>query len=138
MFRLAMYKGKGNLFNALIRFWDSGAYSHCELVFSDGVCASASYRDDQRVRGKEIYLDMNHWDFVDLPPELEWKARMFFYSTEGAGYDLIGQLRFLASPLHGQQDKYWCSEWIAAALGMKDPWRYGPNGLYAAITSFKV
>lgn len=137
MFRLAMYKGKGNLFNGFIRFWDGGIYSHCELVFSDGVCASASYRDGREVRSKMIEMDNGHWDFVELPAHLEWPARLFLQQTEGMGYDLIGQLRFIAAPLRGQRDKYWCSEWIAAALGMKDPWRYGPNGLYAAITDVR-
>jgi hypothetical protein len=140
MFRLAMYKGKGNLFNALIRFWDSGVYSHCELVFSDGMSASASYRDSQEVRLKfiDFSVDTDNWDFYDLPDHLEPAARQFLNETRGKGYDLIGQLRFFFSPYHGQKKKYWCSEWIAAALGMKDPWRYGPNGLNAAITLLKV
>ena len=138
MFRLAMYKGKGNLFNAFIRFWDSGIYSHCELVYSNGWAASASYRDSQMVRSKVIEFDDEHWDFIDLPQELEADAIMFLKETYGTGYDLIGQLRFFWSPLHGQKKKYWCSEWVAAALGMKDPWRYGPNGLAAALSSMKV
>lgn len=137
-FRLAMYKGKGNLFNGLIRYWDSGIYSHCELVFSDGLAASASYRDSQEVRGKMIDFNDGHWDFIVLPDHLEEAARRFFEDTKGTGYDLVGQLRFFYSPLRGQKDKYWCSEWIATALGMTDPWRYGPNGLYAAITDLKI
>ena len=137
MFRLAMYKGRGNLFNAFIRFWDGGIYSHCELVFSNGISASASYRDGQKVRAKVIEFDDEHWDFVELPSFMEGAALKFLKDTEGKGYDLIGQLRFIAAPLRGQRNKYWCSEWVAAALGMKDPWRYGPNGLYAAIAASK-
>lgn len=138
MFRLAMYKGKGNPFNALVRFWDSGIYSHCELVFSDGLCGSASYQDGRKVRSKFINFNPDHWDFIELPARMEFEARLFLQQTEGIKYDLLGQLRFFVSPFHGQRDKYWCSEWIAAALGMQDPWRYGPNGLYAALTSLKV
>lgn len=136
MFRLAMYKGKGNLFNALVRFWDGGIYSHCELVFSNGWSASASYRDGQIVRQKLITYDTEHWDFIELPAELEPAAKEFLGSTYGKGYDLIGQLRFFYSPAHGQKKKYWCSEWIAAALGMNEPYRYGPNGLYSVLSHF--
>lgn len=133
-FKLAMYKGEGNLFNALVRYWDSGIYSHCELIFSDGLAASASYRDGQQVRGKYIDFNDGHWDFIELPAHLEDNARRFFEKTNGVGYDLIGQVRFFAAPFHGQKKKYWCSEWIASALGMTEPWRYGPNGLNSAIT----
>ncbi len=133
-FKLAMYKGKGNLFNALVRYWDGGVYSHCELVFGDGLCASASYRDGQQVRGKQIEFDDDHWDFIDLPDELEAGARRFYEMTEGTGYDLIGQIRFVAAPYHGQEKKFWCSEWIANAIGLTEPWRYGPNGLAASLS----
>lgn len=138
MFKLAMYKGRGNLFDAFIRFWDGGNYSHCELVFSNGLCASASFRDGQQVRLKPIQFDESRWDFLELPAELEVDAWKFFNETEGAKYDLIGQIRFLVSPMRGQKKKYWCSEWVAAALGLQEPYRYGPNGLYATLCSFKT
>ena len=39
---LALYKGRGTLFNRLIRLWTRSKYSHCELVLSDGRWLSAS------------------------------------------------------------------------------------------------
>jgi hypothetical protein len=139
-FGVAMYKAKGNLFNGFVRFWDGGVYSHCELVFSDGMCASASYRDGKQVRSKYMSVDDKEtWDFIELPEHLEADARKFFEETEGCGYDLVGQIRFLIAPMHGQKQDYWCSEWVAAALGMPESWRYGPNGLAAALVfSMKV
>lgn len=134
----AFYKGKGNVYNGFIRFWDGGPYSHCELVFSDGLSASASWQDGRKVRGKRIAFNPDHWDFIELPDYLEPAARAYFEKTKGRPYDLIGQIRFLIAPLKGSKHGDWCSEWVPAALGMKDPWRYGPNGLYAAPAGYNA
>lgn len=131
--RVAFYKAEGNLMNGLIRFWDAGPYSHCELAFSDGTCASASFRDGMKVRAKAMALDLEHWDVVTLPDALEVHALQFLKETAGQPYDLFGQLRFFVSPYKGADGAFWCSEWVAAALGMPEPWRYGPNGLHAAL-----
>jgi len=132
-FRLAFYKAEGGLHNKVIRWWDCGKYSHVELVFSDGMSATATVRDGSQVRMKRINYDPAKWDFIELPASLEAQARHFYAQTKGMKYDLIGQLRFAVAPYKGVRSRYWCSEWVAAALGMADPWRYGPNGLYAAI-----
>lgn len=130
--KAAFYKGNKTLTGAFIRFWEGGSYSHVELVFSDGSAASASLMDGG-VRQKQINFRPEHWDFVDLPDGLEDEALAFLVQTNGMPYDLIGQIRFLIAPFKGQKEKFWCSEWVAAALGMDQPWRYGPNGLYAAL-----
>lgn len=136
--KVAFYKAKGNAMNGLIRFWDGGPYSHCELVLSRGVSASATVRDGMQVRSKYINFSDANWDFLDVPPHLEAAAVEFFRKTEGMPYDLIGQFRFILNPYRGSADKYWCSEWVAEALGMPDAWRYGPNGLYAPPPPIKV
>ena len=69
-----------------------------------------------------------------LPASYEAAARAFFTQTEGSGYDLFGMARFVIAPLRGAGDKYWCSEWVAEALGLREPWRYGSNGLHAALS----
>lgn len=132
-FGVMFYKAEGRMHNKLIRWWDVGIYSHVELVFSDGMSATASRQDGSRVRMKRIEYDLDRWDFIELPAHLEANARAFFEKTDGLKYDLIGQLRFAFAPYKGRSDRYWCSEWIAEALGMPDPWRYGPNGLYVAL-----
>lgn len=40
---LALYKGRGTLFNRLVRLWTRSKYSHCELVLAAGseFCAAA-------------------------------------------------------------------------------------------------
>jgi hypothetical protein len=64
MVRLAMYKGRGQIGNAFIRWWTGSQYSHCELVVS-GWCYSSSMMD-KGVRRKLINLDAAKWDLIDL------------------------------------------------------------------------
>jgi hypothetical protein len=52
--KLALYKGRGGIANAVIRWWTGSIYSHCELVV-DGLCYSSSVMD-KGVRRKQIDL----------------------------------------------------------------------------------
>lgn len=132
--RAAFYKGThsgaAGLYNRLVRWWCSGPYSHVELVFSDGMAASASYMDGG-VRFKQIDFDPAKWDFVDLPDHLESPARQWFKDHEGAPYDLLGNLGFLWRPIRGDKDAFFCDEAFLAAIGVHEPWRFDPCGAYA-------
>ena len=135
--RLALYRGTRpgwqGIYSRLVRWIDGGPYSHVEIVFSDGVSASASWIDGG-VRFKAIDYRTEHWDFIDLPTDMEPAAREWFQQHQGAGYDLIGNLRFVLGFVPHSRARWFCSEAAAAALGMPDPWRYGPCGLAAALT----
>lgn len=138
--RAAFYRatrpGVQGVYSRAVRFIDRGPYSHCELVFSDGMSGSASFIDGG-VRLKCINYDSIHWDVVDLPADAsaERYARSWFEANAGAPYDLMGNVRFLL-PWLADSDKGWfCSEAMAAALRLKEPWRFGPNGLAALLRS---
>lgn len=124
--------GLQGLYSRAVRWIDRGPYSHCELVFSDGMCGSASYIDGG-VRLKRIDFDPAHWDFLDLPDELEGYARDWFECNAGAPYDLMGNARFVLPWLNDSGAGWFCSEAMAAALKIKEPWRFGPNGLAALL-----
>ena len=132
--KLALYKetrpGLQGLYSRLTRFIDRGPYSHCELVFSDGMSASASYIDGG-VRFKRIQYTANHWDFIELPEALEPQARIWFQAHSGDPYDLWGNVRFLFGFAHDSQSAWFCSEAVMAALGFAEPYRYGPSGAAA-------
>lgn len=134
--RLALYKatrpGLQGIYSRVVRWVDGGPYSHVEILFSDGVSASSSFIDGG-VRFKAIDYDPTHWDFIDLPVHFEPAARAWFEQHEGARYDLVGNLRFVAWFVPHSKSRWFCSEAVAAALGMPDPWRYGPSGLAAAL-----
>lgn len=120
------------MYNVAVRAVTKGIYSHCELVFSDGISASASFID-HGVRFKKIEFDQDHWDFIDLPDELEEAARLWFEKYEGAGYDIFGNVRFVFWPVSEQKKRFFCSEAIAKSLGLIEAWRYDPNTLYSAL-----
>lgn len=139
MFMLALYKGTRpglpGIYNRLVRLWTRSQYSHCELVFSDGVAASSSF-EDKGVRFKQIDFDSTRWDFILLPAGLESAARIWFENHIGQPYDLVGNIHFLAAPIVGLKDAWICSEAGAAALGIPDPWRYDPATLASTASVF--
>lgn len=126
--KLALYKGKGQIGNALIRLWTGSPYSHCELVV-DGMAYSSSIRDGG-VRAKVIDFDDANWDFIPLPDCFALKIQEYFAATRGIHYgwrDL-----FLSQVLNtgsNEADAAFCSEWCAAALGLPNPTIFNPHTL---------
>ena len=132
----AFYKatrpGLQGLYSRAVRCIDRGPYSHCELVFSDGMCGSASWVDGG-VRLKRIDFDPDHWDILQLPQDLEAYARDWFERNDGAPYDLAGNIRFILPALPDSANGWFCSEAFGAALRWREPWRNGPNGAAALV-----
>jgi len=136
MFIAAFYRGTrpglGGLYNWAVRKRGRGPYSHCELVFSDGMSGSASFMDGG-VRLKKIKYDSSRWDFIELPAELEDAARKYFEARLGWKYDLMGNLHLTIGFVKHSVKKLFCSEADAAALGIEDPWRFEPNALWCVL-----
>ena len=126
---LALYKGRGTLFNRLIRLWTRSIYSHCEIVLPDGRWLSASAMDDG-VRDKRIALDLEHWDLIPVPWADLADILDLFITHEGDDYDWFGLFgsQFLPVGLHSRR-RWFCSEFCAAALGFPMPQRYSPAQL---------
>lgn len=126
---LAAYKGKGTLFNRLIRLWTRSKYSHCELVMPDGRWLSASGRDGG-VRAKRIELDLEHWDLFPLPWASAFLINTLFKHHRGKGYDWLGIFFSQLLPMAiDSKRRMFCSEFCAAALGFDNPQRYSPAQL---------
>ena len=137
-FQAAFYKGTRpgwqGIYSRLVRWIGKGAYSHCEILFSDGMAASASYID-KGVRFKRIEFNPENWDFIDLPASLEAAAREWFVLHNGARYDWRGNVWFVIPWITHSKSKWFCSEALAAALGFAEPWRYEPNEIAIALRS---
>lgn len=134
-FRIAFLKRSNNWFSRLIQWWERGPYSHCELVFSDGATASATVHDDGIYVGRRKMVESD-WDFIELPAHLEADARKWFEEHKGKAYDYLGDISFVLDFIPASRDKWFCSRACAEALGLVEPWRYGPNALAATIRSF--
>lgn len=130
MIQLALYKGQGDWFNALIRWWTRSPYSHCELVIN-GTCYSSSIRDGG-VRGKAMALPSDKWDVIELPWADDTAVTDWFIAHER---DRYGWLDLLTGQLLGMQRDHrgvFCSEACAKALGMRSATRMSPQGLLDA------
>lgn len=127
--RLALYKAKGEIGNALIRWWTRSPYSHCELLLEDGYAYSSSIRDGG-VRRKIIDLDSGHWDVIDIPWADNKKIYNYYLLSM---HDKYGWLDLLHSQVFNtaldQPRAAFCSEWCAAALGLPSPTLYSPATL---------
>jgi len=133
--KVAFYKAKGTLFDALVRWVTQSPYSHCELVI-DGVAYSSSGRD-HGVRAKNIAWNPEHWDFLELdeavPEAKKALAKAWFEVHLGESYDWFGLIWFVI-PLPWEKRRRWfCSEACAEALGMSRSWAYSPQTLYASL-----
>jgi len=135
--KAAFYRGTrpgiAGIYNRIVRWWTRSDFSHVELVLSTGLAWSASFADGG-VRSKPIDFDSKNWILIDLPPALEKAAEAWFFVHRGAKYDLLGNLQFVLSPIPHTQGRWFCSEAVAAALGIPDPWRYSPGTLASALT----
>ena len=110
----------------VIAWWTRSAYSHCELVI-DGWCYSSSIQDGG-VRRKQIDLAQPHWTVIDIDVDPA-KVLVLFERTKGEPYgwlDLITQ-QVLRLPVSSAG--WFCSEWVAAALGLTDPEIWSPGML---------
>lgn len=138
--KIAFYRGTrpglAGIYNRLVAWWTKSPYSHVELVLSTGRSWSASF-EDGGVRSKLIDFDPKKWDLVDVPAHLEPAAVAWFTQHRGAKYDLLGNLQFVIAPVGHSKKRWFCSEAVAAALGIPDPWRYDPGTLASSLTMYK-
>ena len=88
---------------------------------------------DGGVRVKHMRLDPEHWDVVDADATAQhawdWLGR-----HEGAGYDYLGLLGFVARAVGHSHSRFVCSEAVAEMLGIPDGWRFDPCSLHAAVS----
>ena len=135
-YQVAFYKGRGRIFNRLVSWWLRGPYSHCELILAASptlaTCASSSYVDGG-VRVKTMRLEPEHWHIVDV--ESDALPEVWLQLHRGDGYDILGLLGFVWRRACGEQRKWFCSEAVAAMLGMPEPWRFDPMTLWAALAA---
>lgn len=149
MVYLAFYKHKRErkgikntlfrLFDDITRFFTHGKYSHCELVFKATkdnryICYTSSNRDGG-VRKKVMELPADRWDLVEV--KVEYRQIFNFYmKTIGCKYDLCGAIG-VVTRFGNNKHRYFCSEWCAEAIELKDPHKYSPNSLYKYIIGKK-
>lgn len=136
--KLLFYKGRW-IDNSSATLWDNiiclvtwSKYSHVEVSINEyngwHDCWSSSTRDDG-VRKTRIYVDPSKWHIIPTDKPIELKL---FEDNENASYDYIGLLgTVFKTKLFSSENKWFCSEIIAEALGFKDSWKFTPQRLYS-------
>lgn len=129
--KLAMYKGSGNIYDKLIRWWTESKYSHCELVV-DGVWYTSSPRDGGVVK-RELKMSSN-WDMYDVYVD-EKRLEMVMNRNEGAKYDWLGIVftQVLPFGIHSKS-RMFCSEFVAEVLGYYRPHEWSPQDVYEKVS----
>jgi uncharacterized protein YycO len=139
--QVAFYKGRhpgiAGWLGVATKWWTRGPYSHGELIVAregdTAVCWSSTYLD-HGVRRAVVTLDDN-WDVFDVPttPAQEAAALAWFEAHAGQPYDVAGLFGFAFRHYEGEKSKWFCTEAVAEALGLRDSWRYDPNTLAAVL-----
>lgn len=142
----AFYKARGDWKNKLVRFSTKSPYSHCEVIFSlakmgDRVLCHSSSSRDGGVRSKEVTLVPEHWDLVHLPLCFFDRDRVEHQINQSAGarYDYPGILLSHVFSLNRHaEEKWFCSEFCAALIGIPNPHTYSPQALYDLLVYLRI
>jgi hypothetical protein len=114
--KLAFKKADKGLMDWAITEWTGGPYTHCAIIFSDGVWyESAPFKGCHFV----YYTEDSTWTYVDiaLTVEEENVIRIFCKSKEGSDYDWTGVVLSQILPLSINDPKrFYCSEIITICL----------------------
>lgn len=140
--KFAFYKKHNAVYDALIRWWENGTYSHVEAIiteFDDGVTFTiASSKPGVGVRTITQTLPASDWDILEAPGD-PVAVGQWFKDHAGEKYDYLGIFGMVLRPIMADVSKrYFCSEAVAEALGIEDPWRFDPNGLHAILKALQA
>ena len=119
MIKIAFFKAiYGNAVDRFVSFFTLSKYSHCEIVFSDGLSASASSADGG-IRFKHITFD-EKWDLYELniPYANEQYIKDWFEYNKNDGYDYIGAGGSIFKLDFSSEDKKYCSYSCSLVLGL--------------------
>ena len=117
--------------------WLDG-YSHCELLFKDGMMFSASQWDNA-VRFEHHRYNADKWEYTEVDLS-ELHCRAFAMQRNGEKYDYLGIVGFIVPFVKDDSKKSFCSEVcydILQKSGMpskEDSSKVHPNLLHTIIT----
>ncbi len=134
--RVLFWKGKSGIFGQAIRLWTKSPYTHCELLFSDGMRfgieydrAAMFYEPPAGDRPWNPHL----WDCLEFYGGVEDKTRSFCADVSLAQYDWLGIACSMILPIGREHSSKWfCSELTTAALSAGG---YHVSGLRPHLTS---
>lgn len=139
--KIAFYRARhGSVIDRLIDcLTERRGFSHCELVFSDGVFFSSS-GEDGGCRFKRIDPDPRHWEIYDFDISIEAEERLRaecqLLVLNHVKYDWMGVLRFVLPIPKWSTRRLFCSECLVFCLkkigmfGRIDRVKVSPSDLF--------
>ena len=130
--RVAFRYNDKRIFARLVVLVRGGDSAHCEISDrwdNEGghSCVSASFLDGG-VRRKFLTLPKEKWRIYELDSPVEAVAD-WYKKHVGKGYDILGLLGFIVRTKIENPNRFFCSEAVAAVLGLFMPWTYDPRKL---------
>lgn len=131
---IAFSKKCDTLLEKLIKIVTHSEFTHCEFVTEKLMNRFLGYSSFpfEGVRGKWISFKEEEWEFIKIPDYVEFDLEFVFEETINCKYDYLGVLGFI----FGNKDdkkRYFCSEWIATVLDLKNPEKLSPGELYTIV-----
>ena len=137
LIRVAFRYDDPRLFARLVTFVRGGDSAHCEAAWAwDGAthrCVSASFLDGG-VRGKDIDLPASKWRVYEIEAAVD--PRVWLAEHDDEEYDVWGLAGFFVRRITGERDKKFCSEAVAAMLGLPKPYLYDLLALESVVARY--
>ena len=125
--KIALYKGKGDITDKLIRWWTKSKYSHVEIVM--GQTWTSISPITMRLKSRIINANNDRWDFIDVEIDKQNFDNIIskFY---GCKYDWTGIFLSQFLPLGIQNpSRLFCSEFVAMVMKLDVPSSYSPEDI---------
>ena len=110
-----LFKGKG-VISGSIRWQTRSIYSHAAILLPDGKIIESWQGDGVRIK------ELKNWDNIDAfyvkgMSDEQWDKAIWFAKKQiGKKYDYIAILRFITRTKHPDNQTWFCSELVFAAL----------------------
>lgn len=136
---VAFYVGKGNYFDALIRFnyrlQRRGKLNrtHTEVVMEhvEGntfKCMSSSVRD-KGVVIRNIDIKPEHWEFINIDYPINLCVK-WYKKHLGCKYDYLGAFHNFTTLVKEVPSRFYCSESLMASISVHSAFLYDPERAY--------
>lgn len=110
-----LFKGRG-LISTAIRWQTRSVYSHAALLRPDGRIIESWQGAGVRLKRLEDWRDVDVFDVPSMSPE-QWRVALDYAALYlGSGYDYKAVLRFVSRRPAADDDRWFCSELVFAAL----------------------
>ena len=127
---LAFYRGRhsGRIGPWLLAWWQRCDWSHVAVLWQiDAERGMALVSEATLAHGVQTHWRPWApwmWDLWELAGISDEPVRLWWRQQEGSAYDWRGLLGFIIRRIKGRSRAYWCSEAVAASIGLHDAWRY--------------